>query len=180
MLNYRLDELILKYRSYRVRELLQQLLLYTGLISILLAISYYTYILFDKPTKINKKKDLSQRVVSKTTKPIVKEVVQVVKVDESNIIYKNQLKILQMVDETKPTYQSSYDLSRYYFEQQDYKKAAKWAVVASNRSPKEDGSWLIYAKSKIKLNQVSVAKKALKIYLFKYHSDSIKELLNSL
>ena len=46
--------------------------------------------------------------------------------------------------------------------------------------PKNDEEWILYANSKIKLNQKGVAKKALKIYLLKYNSQKVINLLNSL
>ena len=84
------------------------------------------------------------------------------------------------VEKSKPTYQSSYDLAQYYFAQKEYKKSAKWAVTSSNRKPKEDGAWILYAKAKVKLKQKGMAKKALKIYLIKYRSQKVKNLLNSI
>ncbi len=102
------------------------------------------------------------------------------KVDEEKVLKKNTIKALMLVEREQPTYQSSYDLAKYYFQHKDYKKASKWAVIASNREPKQEDAWILYAKAKVKLEQKGIAKKSLKIYLLKYNSQKVRNLLNSL
>ena len=132
-----------------------------------------------KQTKVIKKLDKNIST-KKTIKPKIIKVITVKKIDEDKILNKNSFKTLMILEKKKPTFQTALDLAKYYFKQKDFEKSAKWAVVASNREPNEEEAWLLYAKSKIKLHKKGMAKKALKIYLLKYHSQKVTNLLNSL
>jgi len=189
MLNNRLEDLIYKYKSYRikrfknfVKSILFLSILIGGIYSIYLKLNIYNK--KSKNIDISKHKEITNKKVTqkqnKELKPVIVKIKPENKIDEEKILKKQSLKTLLMVEKNKPTYETAYDLAKYYFDNGDYKKASKWAVVASNREPKYDKAWILYAKSKIKLNQKGIAKKALKIYLLKYHSREVSNLLNSL
>jgi hypothetical protein len=137
-----------------------------------------------KEKKVIKKtpKKVVKTEVKKHIKPKIVKIKQVKKVtiDEEKALKQNSFDLLIMLEKKKPTYQTAFDLANYYYKNGDFKKASKWAIVATNREPKKDKAWIIYAKSKINLNQKGIAKKALKIYLLKYYSREVSTLLNSI
>jgi predicted Zn-dependent protease len=196
MLNNRLEDLIYKYKSYRLKIFIRKITIF----SIISAIMITLYAMYNKinsiENKIKNKKKVKKSIVEKKLPPVIKQIKKVkveekvikpkivktkkIVLDEEKILKENSLNILMILEKKKPTYQTALDLANYYFKNKDYKKASKWAIVATNREPKKEEAWIIYAKSKIKLNQKGMAKKALKIYLLKYHSQEVSTLLNSL
>jgi len=183
MLNNRLEDLIYKYKTYRIKVFIKQVI--AIFVASIVALGLYS--LYKKATKYNTKKEKivekNIKVITdtnKTKKPTIIKVAKKTQLNEDKLLKKNSLKTFMILEKKKPTYKTAMDLSRFYYQNKDYKKAAKWAVVASNREPKHDEAWLIYAKSKIKLGQKGMAKKALKIYLLKYRSREVSNLLNSL
>ena len=191
MLNNRLEDLIYKYRSYRIKKFIK-ITTTLSLISIFLFAIYFLYkkTINIKNIPITNKKIKKTPIKISTKKKIIKDknnsikpkIIKIKKIviDEEKLLKQNSLDILMMLEKKKPTYQTALDLANYYFKNKDYQKASKWATVATNREPKNDKAWIIYAKSKIKLNQKGIAKKALKIYLLKYYSQEVSTLLNSL
>ena len=133
-----------------------------------------------KKVKVEEKKLIKPKTVKPKTVKVKTVKVKKITLDEEKVLKENSLNILMILEKKKPTYQTALDLANYYFKNKDYQKASKWAIVATNRKPKKEKAWIIYAKSKIKLNQKGIAKKALKIYLLKYHSRKISILLNSI
>ncbi len=51
-------------------------------------------------------------------------------------------------------------------------------MIANELNKKDDGSWILFAKAKLKLGDKKVAKMALKSYQKVYNSKRIKKLLN--
>ena len=68
-------------------------------------------------------------------------------------------------------------IAKEYFLQKNYQKAMQWAIKANEFDKSDDESWIIFAKSAYKLGQKQKAINALKIYLHKYPSKKVKELL---
>jgi len=185
MLNNRLEDLIIMYKNYRVRKFIEYLS-YLALFIMLIFIIYFIYktILNISTITSSKNETTKEKIQEKNdSKVIYKRIIikqKPVLVDESKILKKNTIDTLLLAEKTKPTYKSAYDLAKYYFEHKNYSKSSKWAVIASNRDEKPEDAWIIYAKAKVKLNQKGIAKKALKIYLLKYHSQKVTNLLNSI
>jgi len=181
MLNNRLEDLIYQYKSYRIKKFKNYIKIVV-LFSIMTVGFYSIYSKFINYTNVSKSKniDVKYKPEGYKQKPTIVKIKKVKKIDEDNLLKKQSIKTLLLLEKKKPTYQTAYDLAKYYFDNNNFKKASRWAVVASNREPKDDKAWLLYAKSKIKLNQKGIAKKALKIYLLKYKSREISNLLNSL
>ncbi len=222
MLNNRLEDLIILYKHYRIKQFFKNLLFLVFILSLFIG-GYFIYktlsTINDSKRKVlnvtknikkekNVKKDLNIsketlkneksklikkaldnnqtfKKIEKKNKPKIlkKEKIkakELPKIDEEKAMKKNTFKALMLIERLRPSYQSALDLAKYYYQHKNYNLSAKWAVIASNREPKYEDAWLIYAKSKIKLNQKGIAKKSLKIYLLKYHSQKIKNLLNSL
>ena len=190
MLNNRLEDLIVMHRSYKIKNILNAVFTLVFVVLLILsAIFTYKTLLKVTSKKVKTVETNSTKVVktikvdTNITKPKPKPKPKkppLPKIDEEKILKKNTFKALMMVEREKPTYQSSYDLAEYYFKHKDYKKASKWAVIASNREAKHEEAWILYAKSKVKLHHKGIAKKSLKIYLLKYKSQKVLNLLNSL
>jgi len=74
-------------------------------------------------------------------------------------------------------YKIALKLSRLYYTSKEYKKALKWSMIANELNKKDDESWLLFAKSKLKLGEKEIAKKALISYQQIYKSKRVKKLL---
>lgn len=186
MLNNKLDVLIVKYKEYKKQEFLGYFYMIIGsIITIILSllagsflIDFFTSNPEPKESNIDSKK--VEEVVKRELKPKIINVVKIVKIDEDATLNKNKTQTLMTIEKSKPSYASAYDLAENFYKNKNYKKTAQWAVTASNRSPKNDKAWILYAKAKLKVGQKARAKKALRIYLLKYKSQKVKNLLNSL
>ena len=189
MLNNRLEDLIVLYRSYKIKKIINTIFTFIFIVLLILSgVFIYKTLLkvTSKKVKIIEKNTTKMVTIDKNiTKPKPKIIPKpkkplLPKIDEEKVLKKNTLKALMLIEREKPTYQSSLDLAKYYFKHKHYEKSSKWAVISSNREAKNEESWLLYAKAKIKLHQKGIAKKSLKIYLLKYNSQKVRNLLNSL
>jgi len=77
-----------------------------------------------------------------------------------------------------PTY--SIMISKRYFEQKKYKQALKWALITNELDSSNEDSWIIFAKSKVKLNQKEDAINALSEYLRTYDSQRAESILQQI
>jgi len=68
-------------------------------------------------------------------------------------------------------------ISRLYYASKRYKKSLKWAMIANQLNQKDDSSWILFAKTKIKLGDKEDAKKALLTYDSVYNSKRVKQML---
>lgn len=71
-------------------------------------------------------------------------------------------------------------LARSYFNKGNYKKAEYWALQTNKVDDSIEESWLIFAKSKLKLGYKNEAIKILELYLKKYDSREAGRLLEKL
>ncbi len=71
-------------------------------------------------------------------------------------------------------------LSEEYYHRRNYKKSLKWAIIANNINSNSEDSWILFAKSKVKLGKINDAIEALKIYLKVNNSDKIRVLLKNI
>ncbi|BBG65683.1 transformation system protein [Hydrogenimonas sp.] len=71
-------------------------------------------------------------------------------------------------------------IAQSYYKKGDYKEALKWSVTANSLDPSSEETWLVYARSKVKLGRKEEAIKALRIYLNQYNSRRAKSYLKSL
>ena len=99
-------------------------------------------------------------------------------------MYKRQEKKLFVFKELKKKflktndYKTALKLSRLFYTSKRYKKAIKWSMIANELNKKDDSSWILFAKAKLKLGDKRVAKMALKSYQRVYNSKKIKKLLS--
>lgn len=130
---------------------------------------YVDFIKKINPKKVAKveKKSFKQQVLKKDSKKVVKKIKNV------DIYTKLETKFKKSKD-----FKVALKLSRLYYTSKKYKKSLKWAKIANELNQKDDGSWILFAKTKIKMGQKDIAKKALITYSKAYDSKKVKELLH--
>jgi len=89
----------------------------------------------------------------------------------------NKFKLLEKKFYKTSDYKIALKLSRLYYTSREYKKALKWSMVANELNKKDDESWLLFAKSKLKLGEKEIARRALTSYQQIYKSNRVKKLL---
>jgi len=71
-------------------------------------------------------------------------------------------------------------IAKKYYELGEYHKAYNYALITNEIDRDIDASWIVFAKSLIKLNQKEMAIKTLKQYIESSHSSSAKILLDEI
>ncbi len=71
-------------------------------------------------------------------------------------------------------------VAKKYYELEDYHKAYNYALITNKIDNQIDASWIIFAKSLVKLNQKEMAIETLKQYTQESHSSSAKILLDEI
>jgi len=71
-------------------------------------------------------------------------------------------------------------IAKKYYELGEYHKAYNYALITNEIDRDIDASWIIFAKSLVKLNQKEMAIKTLKQYIETSHSSSAKILLDEI
>ena len=71
-------------------------------------------------------------------------------------------------------------ISEKFLEQKKYKKALKWALISNEIDDKNENSWILFAKSKMKMGKKQDAINALNAYLKNNHSTNVKNLLDDI
>ncbi|HHS92837.1 MAG TPA: hypothetical protein ENK82_05775 [Campylobacterales bacterium] len=71
-------------------------------------------------------------------------------------------------------------LSKAYFKEGDYKSAEKWALTANKLNNGLEESWLLFAKSKVKLGKRDEAVNILASYYKRSHSIEVKRLIGQI
>ncbi|MDD2266459.1 CDC27 family protein [Sulfuricurvum sp.] len=99
-----------------------------------------------------------------------------IKVDES------KLDITSLERRFKETSNANLGLfiARYYYEHGNYDGAYNYALKTNNANSRIDESWIIFAKSLVKLGKTDQAKKTLQVYISQSNSENAKGLLNSI
>ncbi len=77
-----------------------------------------------------------------------------------------------------PTY--AIMISKRYYEKKRYKESLKWSLIANELDSSNEDSWIMFAKSKVKLNQKKDAIDALSEYLRSYDSQRAESILQEL
>lgn len=135
-----------------------------------------------KPVSKNKTTQKVSKVTTKSdTKPIVLE--EEKKKITINIANENtQKEIEDVISRFKRTNSPvlSLFIAKKYYEAGNYKMAYNYALVTNGIDNEIETSWLIFAKSLVKLNQKDKAIKTLKEYINHSHSNRAKTLLNEI
>ena len=71
-------------------------------------------------------------------------------------------------------------IAKRYYELGEYHKAYNYALITNEIEREIDASWIVFAKSLVKLNQKEMAIKTLKQYIENSHSSSAKILLDEI
>ena len=71
-------------------------------------------------------------------------------------------------------------IAKKYYELGEYHKAYNYALITNEIDREIDASWLVFAKSLVKLNQKEMAIKTLNKYIENSHSSSAKILLDEI
>ncbi len=111
-------------------------------------------------------------------------------IKEEKVVKKSKIKIISKKVDTitylKKKFEASGDinyalmLSQTYYDKKDYKKALKWAIKANEIDASNEKSWILFAKSKMKLGKRKEAIKALKIYLKNRESQRVYNVLEKI
>lgn len=93
-----------------------------------------------------------------------------------------KLSIDDLKDKFEKTQDLSYalEISKEYFNKKQYQNAIKWALVVNNLDTDNEESWIIFAKSKYRINQKQDAIKVLEVYNKSKQSKAIDELLEQI
>ena len=78
------------------------------------------------------------------------------------------------------SYYDSLYLARAYYKKGNYAKAQKWALITNDLNSKAEDSWLIFAKSKVKLGERREAEQILSAYIGKTNSTKARALLQKI
>ncbi|MFA6145059.1 MAG: CDC27 family protein [Sulfurimonas sp.] len=71
-------------------------------------------------------------------------------------------------------------IARYHYDNGNYSEAYNYALKTNAINNTLDESWLIFAKSLVKLGRTEQAKKTLQLYISQSNSEGAKSLLNNL
>ena len=134
----------------------------------------------DVPQIIEKKQ--KEITVAKINKPLVEKKVENKKpkfIIESDIVPNSVKYIKNRFYATNSTVYSVM-LAKKYFDMKQYSKAMKWAFITNELDSTNEYSWILYAKSKAKLNRKDEAINILLSYLKDHDSLKVQSLLNQL
>jgi len=71
-------------------------------------------------------------------------------------------------------------ISQKFYQEKKYKKALKWSLIANEIDTANEKTWILFAKSKVKLSKKEDAIKALEAYLKDHKSTNVKNLLDDI
>lgn len=136
-------------------------------------------------------KDTKQKTIKRPTKKAdVKKKIEIkpkVKEEKNNIVINigkedTQKEIQDVIRRFKKTNSPVLSLfvARKYYELGDYTMAYNYALITNKIDSEIETSWLIFAKSLVKLNQKDKAIKTLKEYINHSHSSRARTLLDEI
>jgi hypothetical protein len=71
-------------------------------------------------------------------------------------------------------------IARYYYDHGQYNEAYNFSLKTNSLNSRLEESWIIFAKSLVKLGRVEQAKKTLSLYISESNSDAARALLDSI
>ncbi len=71
-------------------------------------------------------------------------------------------------------------LSQRFYDKKQYDKALKWALISNEIDENNEKSWVLFAKSKMKLGKPQDALNALNVYLKNQNSSQVKKVLDDI
>ncbi len=131
-----------------------------------------------RPVKYKKTKLKPIQKVEIELKPIHKKQVPTITIMRQNTS-KDIQNILHRFKEDKNPALSLF-LAKNYYELGDYKKASNYALITNQLNKKIEDSWLIFAKSLVKMGKKEKAIQLLQEYISKSHSTNAAILLDNI
>ena len=131
---------------------------------------------------IEKKLKTKQKTL--VTKEIKKPVVLATKVHATSIIKRETTK--KDINDVLKRFQKNNNpalslfVAKKYYELGDYRQAYNYALITNGISDTIETSWIIFAKSLVKLNKKDEAIKTLEKYVSHTHSDKARRLLENI
>jgi len=124
----------------------------------------------------------------KTTQPkeIKKNVTIKVEKKNENMITRNTQSTLKDIQEVIKRFKINNNpalslfVAKKYYELGQYNKSYNYALITNEINPNIEKSWIIFAKSLVKLNEKEMAIKTLKRYIQHSQSNNAKILLNNI
>ncbi len=128
----------------------------------------------------NRPKPKKQETLVKETKSsLEKKNKNVIKISKSES-EQDVLKTLEKRFNKNKDPKTALFLSKAYYNKKDYVKALKWAIIANDLDSSNPQSWILFAKSSVKLGKKEQAVKALETFLRTNDNIEIKEVLYSI
>jgi len=126
------------------------------------------------------KKEVKKEVKEINTTNEIQEPIKpkiIIKVTKEKESLKNLIDNYQL----SPDYSTAIKITKIYFKHKNYKKSIEWAKKANEINPEDSKSWLLYAKSLVKLGKRNRARLLLENYLKVYgNNQEITNYLRSL
>ncbi|WP_200764095.1 CDC27 family protein [Nitrosophilus alvini] len=130
----------------------------------------------------NEKKKIEKKPVKKSVQKRKKEV-QISKIDKIKIKKQPPSKtigyIINKFERTKDP-QLAVFLSKSYYKDGKYKEALSWAIKANEIDSSNEESWILFAKASVKLGRKNEAINALRAYLSRNDSSSVRIVLDQI
>ena len=194
---HKYETLYRRWKRYRLKKVAIKSLLATSLLA-LAGVGYYFYFFLKeapKPQKIKKdniilpnkdfekhlfayrmKQKRKQKQKQKAAPVSKKEPKQKLLIHSQNTSIQELIKAFN----TKPSAQKALIIAKRYFNEGNFKNAAKWAYRANTLDQKNEESWLLFAKSLAKDGKRKKALSVLNIYYKKSRSQKAKLLLEQI
>ncbi|WP_458701614.1 tetratricopeptide repeat protein [Sulfurospirillum sp. 1307] len=119
----------------------------------------------------NEKVQIAEEKIINKEEPKNKKINLIVKEVGSKSALEERFKVANDFD-------SAIRLAKIYFDENNYDRAILWAKRASKIEPKEDLSWILFAKANYKKGNKKDAIKALEVYSEYFRSKNVQQLLN--
>ncbi len=135
-----------------------------------------------KKVKTEKPKVIVKEIIEEPEEVTVEEVKTVtassIKIDRRNSQEDIEYVIKRFKKNNKPAL--SLFIAKKYYSLNEYHKAYNYALITNELNDNIDASWIIFAKSLVKLNEKGEAIKTLKKYIEHSHSSQAKILLDDI
>jgi tetratricopeptide (TPR) repeat protein len=123
------------------------------------------------------KKQVKQKINNSQKLEVEPKPTILIKVSKEKSSLKNLLNNYKLF----PEYATAIKIATIYFNKKMYNNCIEWAKKANNINAEDEESWLLYAKSLVKLGKIKEAKKLLDSYLQIYGQNrKVKQYLRSI
>jgi len=137
-------------------------------------------------TENTETKTTKAKITQTKSKEIQKNVVIEIDKKNKNMITRNKQSTLKDIQEVIKRFKINNNpalslfIAKKYYELGQYNKSYNYALITNEINPNIEKSWIIFAKSLVKLNEKEMAIKTLKRYIQHSQSNDAKILLNNI